>query len=321
MIYVLTDVAVGGTFLTWSIHFLAGHTQYFLLEQHAELSLTSNPICKNTAHHFIANQPNRLYNCDPNNFKNFVNTLSASPTSNFHIIYYHPFTNPETTKTAADHASEHADKLIVVDSSRVSLYHCSYRRRGSFRIGFDQSITNDKKFQEYYIDKYFQKSKSEWGSTLTNIWDLREFIALNYFPLKIDTIYSDVNPTRQHYLIDAQELWSNFDNTITHLFDYLNLTIDQQKLIHWQQIYTKWKSIHCQRVLFLTYFEKIIQGIIYNHNMDLTRFDLDIDQEALIQHVLIHKYNLNLKTWQLDKFSNTSQLHNLLEPNIHPVSR
>ena len=53
--------------------------------------------------------------------------------------------------------------------------------------------------------------------------------------------------------------------------------------------------------------------------MDLTRFDLDVIQEAFIQRELIYKHNLNLKTFQLEKFINTQQLHNLLEPNIHPL--
>ena len=53
--------------------------------------------------------------------------------------------------------------------------------------------------------------------------------------------------------------------------------------------------------------------------MDLTRLKLDIIQEAFIQHELIYKHNLNLKTWQLEKFTNTQQLHNLLETNTHPL--
>ena len=51
--------------------------------------------------------------------------------------------------------------------------------------------------------------------------------------------------------------------------------------------------------------------------MDLERFNLDIFQEAAIQRELLYKHNLNLKIWQLEKFKNTKQLHNLLEPNIH----
>ena len=38
--------------------------------------------------------------------------------------------------------------------------------------------------------------------------------------------------------------------------------------------------------------------------------------------MLIYKYGLNLKTWQLEKFpNNTKQLHELLEENIHPIEK
>ena len=49
--------------------------------------------------------------------------------------------------------------------------------------------------------------------------------------------------------------------------------------------------------------------------------ELTFDQEVIIQHALIYKHNLNLKTWQLSKFTNTKQLYQLLEPNIHDLSK
>jgi len=56
--------------------------------------------------------------------------------------------------------------------------------------------------------------------------------------------------------------------------------------------------------------------------MDLSRFELNLNQEASIQHVLIYKYDLNLKTWGLEKFpNNTKKLHELLEPNIHKITQ
>lgn len=47
---------------------------------------------------------------------------------------------------------------------------------------------------------------------------------------------------------------------------------------------------------------------------------LSLEQEAIIQHCLIYQHNLNIKTWQLEKFpSNTIRLHQLLEPNSHSL--
>jgi hypothetical protein len=63
--------------------------------------------------------------------------------------------------------------------------------------------------------------------------------------------------------------------------------------------------------------DEIINLIIEGRPMDLKRFDLDVLQESVIQHFLLYKHNLNLKTFGLEKFENTLQLHNLLEPNVY----
>ena len=65
------------------------------------------------------------------------------------------------------------------------------------------------------------------------------------------------------------------------------------------------------------YVDEIVDDILYNRPRNLIDFDLDLLQEAIIQQKLIKTYNLNLKNWQLECFTNTQQLHSLLEPNIH----
>ena len=87
----------------------------------------------------------------------------------------------------------------------------------------------------------------------------------------------------------------------------------------WLLIYNQWKNVHKQKLMFVWYFDTIINNILQGIDFDLIRFNLDITQEATIQHFLIYKHNLNFKTWQLIKFTNTRQLHELLEPNIHPL--
>jgi hypothetical protein len=65
------------------------------------------------------------------------------------------------------------------------------------------------------------------------------------------------------------------------------------------------------------YVDEIVDDILYNRPRNLLDFELDLLQEAIIQQKLIKNYNLNLQNWQLDKFTNTQQLHKLLEPNVH----
>ena len=324
MIHVLTDAGAGGTFLTWSIHFLAGHTEYFCLEKNQTISLVDNPIGKINAHNFLPNQPNRIFNCSKSQFLDFTETLCNSTTSNFHVLYYHTFLNQSTTPQAVSYSNQHSEKLIVVDTSDFKLYHCCYRKRSPVPISTNDGknilLTNNQDIQNHFIQKYFKDSKNVWNELgLQNIWDLREFIALNFDFYDTDHIYEQVDKTRDHHLINGAELWTSFDFGVESLLQYLDINIDSKRLNHWQQIYNQWRTLHQQRLMFAIYFETIINSIVNNYNLDLIKFDLDIEQEAAIQNALIHRHNLNLKTWQLEKFVNTKQLHSLLEPNIHPL--
>jgi hypothetical protein len=66
--------------------------------------------------------------------------------------------------------------------------------------------------------------------------------------------------------------------------------------------------------------DNICESIVNNYYLDIGAYNLDFWQEAILQHILIYKYKLNLKNWQLEKFpTNTQALHKLLEPNIHPT--
>lgn len=320
MIHILTDLHVGGTFLTWSLHYLAGHKTYFSVEKNVWLELTDNPLNKQNAHNFIPNQPNRIFNCTEQQFDSFIKDLENTPTNQFHTLYFHQFYS-NTTLAAINYSNTHAEKLIIVDSSDHPLYHCSYRKRSAMPVGINAVIKGDQEIQNFIIETYFKDSKKIWDQcNLNEVWDQREFLALNLKPFEYNSIYKQVDKSKNHYIIKSSELWTSFDFTVTTLFEYLGVVIDQQRFEHWQKIYSQWRLLHCQKLEFSTYFNTIIDAILNNHSIDLLRFDLDIEQEAAIQHALIYNHGLNLKTWQLEKFVNTAQLHNLLEPNTHPLS-
>ena len=119
-------------------------------------------------------------------------------------------------------------------------------------------------------------------------------------------------------MIGFLELFNNFDKTVVDLFDWLGLTINMSKWDHWSTVYQQWRELHTDRILFVEYFDIIIDSIINGYYLDLSRFKLDIMQEATIHHALIYRHGLTLKTWGLEKFpGNTQELHKLLEPNIY----
>jgi len=322
VIHVVTDPSVGGTFLTWSIYWLAGHHNYFLLETNKLCDLVNDPVGKVNAHAFIPNQPNKIFDCDPIQFTDFVERFSNNKSKNFNILYYHTFPRTDTTEHAIKYSNINATKLVVVDSSQDVLYHCSFRKRTPHFVSRQiQWLFDNKDIQNFLIKTYFNDSKKIWEALrLTEIWDLREFLALNFRPFELMGVYETINKAREHYLLPGRILWNALDEEVVNLFKYLNLDINQLRFDQWKEIYKKWKSIHHQRLLFSTHFENFISGILNNWNINIERFNLDIEQEAAIQHTLIYRHNLNLKTWQLEKFVNTKQLHNLLEPNRHLLS-
>ena len=94
--------------------------------------------------------------------------------------------------------------------------------------------------------------------------------------------------------------------------------MDPQRFNQWLPIYQQWASRQLKILDFCHEVSHIIDSIV--NNWDYQLGDLSFEQEVVIQHYLIYKHNLNLKTWQLEKFpSNTKDLHKLLETNTHSV--
>jgi len=325
MIAILADHGVGGTFLNWSIYYLAGHSEYYSAAEQRLILVVDSPLTDKNAHIFLPNMPNTVAEFDGI----LYNLLSHQSSHN--TIYFHMFSDqkkfPTGTADSIRKLLPHVSKtlLLTLDPKHL-LYQCSFYRRGdSIRPSLmDPSInlTNNHEIHVDFINYCFVSSIKVWGeSNLEHVWDSREFLALNFRPFtKSQTMVDCMDLSHDHYAINAIELWDRFDETVGDLFKYLELEINVDNFLKWKTVYNAWKIKHKNRVLFVWYFDMIIDYIINGYNLDLTKFNLDLYQEAAIQHTLIYKHNLNLKTWQLEKFTNTRQLHELLETNIHPLS-
>jgi hypothetical protein len=325
IIGIITDPAVGGTFLTWSLHYLSGHDESFHWRDNKYTPLIDNPVTKLNAHGFYANQPSTLtesIDC--------FDQLSNTPTNLFHTIYLHNFknnlvfdTDTADTKAGITKLQLIADRIILLYNSHP-LYHTKFEVRVlAYKLSRPAEINIDANGSwQDFIDTFFNKSKLEWERLgLTNTWDNREFLALNLRPFSTILVTPNVDLNKKHYALDCFELFNNFDKTVVSLFDFLEVTIDSSRWEQWLTVYNQWSKLHIDRILFAEYFDEIIDSIINNHYMELSRFKLDIVREAAIQHVLIYKHGLTFKTQGLEKFpNNTQELHKLLEPNtFHDV--
>jgi hypothetical protein len=316
MITVMTDPGVGGTFLTWSIYFLAGHNNYYSTKHNATIELTNNPLTNVNAHNFQPNWPT-----DINKFYQTLTLLESTTADTFCAMYFHNLGDCDrsftgTTSQAISKILSKSEKIIYLSlDQKNSLYHSNYYQRNVLPRDQDSE-------HQQWIDQHFLKEKEKWQQyQLTDVWDYREFLALNISPFDIIKI-TDVSDLQfEHHYIDSFDLYHNTCSVVQTLFDYIELSINSERWQQWNKVSKSWQQLHTNRIQFVYYFDCIIDYIIKGKSLDLTRFNLDIMQEAAIQHQLIYKHNLNLKTWQLEKFKNTNQLHCLLEDNIHPLKK
>lgn len=285
------------------------------------MPLVDTPLTKWNAHNFLPNQPNIDQGIPGKALQNLYDMIDCFGNLDGpyqEVVYIHNYRKPAETPIAVDCLCGSSEKIFLISAKRNPLYFVAdFPREGKTRVDSTQVITDKETYYDYFVDRYFFESNQKWqDSGLNSIWDKREFLALNFDPYCNDHIENYFDRNTNHYYLDAMELFTSH-HYIHGVFDYLELSIDQERYSNWKAIYQEWTIKHQSRLLFSTYFDTIIDYIINGHELDLGRFNLDLYQEAVIQRCLIYKHNLNLKTWKLEKFINTKQLHNLLEPNQH----
>jgi hypothetical protein len=341
LVTLLTDPAVGGTFISWSIEYLTGHDQMYSVKSRKYVPLIDNPNMKRNAHGYRPNQFDS--SADVINAVQTLESLPNTPNKKLDLIYLHQFYY---------HLDKHKDWYKALDAvfnaecpiitvrllKPYILYHGLYTKRASSSIermvrnennetfSKDDTLRTDGNNKETFsvnIKYYFSNTKHPWNhSSLTTVYDKRELMALNFRPFDTsenDAMF-DTRPRSKTLNLVSVDIWMNMDNTIHDIMNFLNISIDQERYNKWIPIYNEWKKLHTKRVMWCWYYDQIIDYIINGYEMDLQRFDLDIYQEATIQHTMIYKHGLNFKTYKLDKFTNTKQLHDLLEPNTHPIT-
>lgn len=334
LVTLITDPAIGGTFMSWSIEYLSGHNDMYLVKSGKYVPLIDNPVLKQNAHAYRPNQFGNLADVS-----NAVQTLESLPNAHnkkLDLMYIHQFgylqdKHKEWYK-ALDVVFNTECPIITVRLPRsYILYHGLYAKRASVSLSVNKTpdideVRSDGNNIETFdtdIKQFFDSTEHIWNhSSLTAVYDKRELMALNFRPFdtkEFDALM-DTHPRGKTLNLVAIDIWTNMDNTIHDIMNFLNISIDQERYNKWVLIYNEWKKLHTKRVMWCWYYDQIINYIINGYDMDLQRFDLDIYQEATIQHTMIYKYGLNFKTFGLDKFTNTRQLHDLLEPNTHSLT-
>jgi hypothetical protein len=99
------------------------------------------------------------------------------------------------------------------------------------------------------------------------------------------------------------------------VLQFLGLECKEERIDTWCEIHAVWSWIHTPYLDFCNDIHEIIECIVNNKSMDLTKYNLDVLKEAVILHLLMFKHDLNLKL-PVDHLPQDTQLiFSLLEEN------
>ena len=327
----------GGHFVIWSLYFLTG--QKYCIGENGSIAPVVSTFDGNSInfHHQSLLKVSGVDEC-----KRVVGQLQANPNTPPVVnIYLRPNSSSPAYQEVIDNATEvtpeHVEllrtientdtskmihwiqcnkfPLIFVEYLQADMLNSFYNDRRPLSILHNQHVGSLHKKYATWEDMFYKGTAEQFDN---NIWDDREKLALIVKPF--DTVKFDdcINRHLPHLSYNTDDIWNNFDSLIIEICEFLNLSVMPDRLTIWKSIYDSWRTKHDP--YFSRHFDQIIDAIVQGRYMSLTRFNLTFFHEVLIQHALITRHNLNLKTWQLTKFpNNTQEIHKLLEPNIHTI--
>jgi hypothetical protein len=334
---------VGCTFLEWSIHFLSGQSEYYKIKEREWIPLVSNPLSNNTvknAHNHNKNHPSgynetkNLIDCIPSNnrlYSFYSYPASFNKICQQQLVDVGKLTDQKIFNSIRKHRQSDFEDMIqyclqqeipvvyVYTDPKVIGYF--WDRRSIHRMAFSDDFATQA--DDYNVENqkiFFQKTAEQWEKlNLTNVWDLRERMALDIRPYNADDCWM-LGFDHPFTWINCQELWHSTEDVLITLMNQFNLSIDNSRLNKWLPILYNWQKIHQKNLKFYNIVDYIVTCIVMGWNFPLE--SLTLQQEAIIQHQLIYQHNLNLKTWNLSQFpDNTSKLHLLLEKNTHIIDK
>jgi len=337
----VSAASVGCTFLDWTINFLSG-AETFLSYERGRIPLSKNPLTAINAHGHAKNHPGGYQD-----FKQYLHRLKqlANGAQDLITIYPGKISESQALQSLSiglddidqenlnrvnqylskdfeqllNHLDEINARVVYLSlSESIPLYFVTPRiLKNTFRSS-GQHLESTIDLLDDRSRIFCRDSMDTWQQLeLTDTWDKRERLALDFRPFDPPYQYIAEPMTISNLNVDAIDFWHRGDVIVHNIMDWLEIKVDQQRLEQWLPIFKPWQQIQLNLLQFQHSYKNILAAIIAGDSMHI---DLTFEQEVVIQHCLIYQHNLNLKTWQLEKFPNdTMDLHKLLEPNMHPV--
>lgn len=340
--------SLGCTFLEWSLHYLANKNFYFNIDANCSIELVTNPLKSFSGDEkkINAHSHQKNYSKGYENLKYHIRkiheTIKQSNNKEFldmYSVYFGPkfiLDIIEDSDYSIEDVSKNIDNIeqslykdfkmcidflhkndiptIYVDNSKYHFF--DIRQTDAFIFSRNGTPGESKEIFNEYINTFFSNSIDYNNKP---IWDIREIVALDIRPYD-EKFKKSLGFNSPYYHIDFRMWWADPMSSIIDIADFLEIKINNLRWEKWKDICIQWKNNHKPYLEFYFSLDHIIDSIINGWYFKLP--DLSFTEEAIIQHILIYKHGLNLKTWQLKKFPpNAQDLHKLLENNIHDIPK
>lgn len=326
IVHISARYSVGCTFLDWSLHWLSGKTDVLTINSKTPSPIVNNPITDEIAHGHAKNHPysreliirllEYLENSDYNELIT-IYWLSDKPTHD--ISGWKEWEEkvkvqaPKQFKEIWKELGERGIPGIWIDFTGPKMFlDCNRTIKSPYGV----DVESREESLRQWVDLHFPYTLN--GIDDPQIWDYREAYALCVRPYEKFEFSCDLDFSYPSYNFNFLDWIYNGQYHIKQIMEFLGKPIDKSRWKHWCQVHEEWAK-HLRKVVdFANGVDKIVEDIVNNVDYEIDR--LTVFQEGIIQHLLIYKHDLNVKTWQLEKFpTNCRDIHKLLEPNIHDV--
>jgi len=288
IVAITSSLGVGGTFVDWSLHYLSGQTRYFSVADQSWIDLVDQSVTHENAHLHKRNHPLGIDDVD-----HYINILTQTPHElhSFYMLdnYLKSTVNAPTTQLI-DKCYEHQLPVVYLHVPQ-HLIGYAWKKRNGITVDNNSDVT---------------------------LWDQREQLALDIRPFDTSVLIPEVATIESTVWTHCEQLWQSPEFVLRDIMNRLSIPIVESRYQQWCSQADKWRQIQVSHTKFARELDHIVAAIVngWPHPLD----QLTLEQEAVIQHCLIYQHNLNIKSWELDRFpNNTKHLHQLLETNQHRV--
>ena len=307
----------GGTFLDWSLHYLAGDDAHWTLHCDLDRRLPNPDFL--TAPDVWAKYASRR----PVPAVPFLG-LAAHAHAKTHPTWH---TLPRVLEQFATHNRDSLQTFYYFDNLDADQHQTMHNRvvqqyphvkfvtytyqRTDIDIIFCMQFEKLPRMQEFYTQALAAQLSDH------ETWTKREIFALAYEKkLWGQTCAEKIQPADNNYVLQFQDFFYHLPEVIHSIFDFLNMPWQKQRWSHWLEVYKQYQSNN--NVQFYMDLPMIVASIVNNQSWDLSKYNMTFAKEVVLSRHLLYNHNYTLQAHGLERMgTNAQDWYRVLEPNIY----